>query len=163
MAEPINYPNLQLELTDIGGLVKGEMIDTLYNNNSVVTGNLARSIDPSAVRDNNDVFSLDISMLTYGVYVNDGAERGPGRMPPVRAISEWIRLKRISVPAKYTTEQFAWAIAKNIAKKGQRFKKPKPFIGVSLEQVFRQNEQQLANAFGKDVVNYIEQNYSEIG
>ena len=44
MAEPLTYPNLQLEMESIGALVKEEMIDRLFDNNSVVTGQLARSI-----------------------------------------------------------------------------------------------------------------------
>jgi len=163
MSEPITYPNLQLELTDIGGLVKGEMIDRLYANNSVVTGQLARSIDPQSVTEQNDVFSLPISLLEYGKWVDDGAERGAGRMPPVRAIADWIRLKRINVPAKFTVEQFAWAVAKSIAKKGQRFKKPKPFIQVSINEVINQNINDIGNATAKDIDGWIEQNYATLG
>jgi hypothetical protein len=56
-------------------------------------------------------------------------------MPPVKAIIDWIKQKRISVPAAMSPIQFAWAVAKSIEKKGQRFKKPKPFIQVSLDDV----------------------------
>lgn len=163
MAEQITYPNLALELTDIGGLVKGEMIDRLYENNLVVTGNLARSIDPQNVTENNSILDLPISMLEYGKWVDDGAERGAGRMPPVRAISEWIRLKRINVPAAMTPQQFAWAIAKNIAKKGQRFKKPKPFIQVSIDNIVLQNLENIGDATALDIDNYIQTNYAELG
>ena len=41
MAEEITYPNLSLEMSDIGTLVVEEMVDRLFDNNSVVTGNLA--------------------------------------------------------------------------------------------------------------------------
>ena len=37
MAEQITYPNLKLEMQSIGALVQEEMIDTLFDNNSVVT------------------------------------------------------------------------------------------------------------------------------
>jgi hypothetical protein len=139
------------------------MVDRLYDNNSVVTGNLARSITPQSLQDTNNFFVLPITMETYGKWVDDGAERGAGKMPPVRAIADWIRQKRINVPGKFTTEQFAWAIARNIAKKGQRFKKPKPFIEISLNQVFMSNTNNIGNAFAMDVENYIEQNYSTLG
>lgn len=49
--QPLTYPNLQLELSDIGTLVKEEMIDRLFDNNSVVTGQLARSITPLDIQD----------------------------------------------------------------------------------------------------------------
>jgi hypothetical protein len=44
--EPLTYPNLQLEMSDIGILVVEEMTDRLFDNNSVVTGQLAKSIKP---------------------------------------------------------------------------------------------------------------------
>lgn len=163
MAEKITYPNLVNELTDIGGLVKGEMIDRLYDNNSVVTGNLARSIDPQTITETNEVFNLPISMLEYGKWVDNGAERGNGRMPPVRAIADWIRQKRINVPGRFTVEQFAWAIAKNIAKKGQRFKQPKPFIQVSINDVVNQNLENIGNATALDIDDFIQTNYAELG
>jgi hypothetical protein len=40
--EPLTYPNLQLEMSDIGILVVEEMTDRLFDNNSVVTGQLAK-------------------------------------------------------------------------------------------------------------------------
>ena len=64
-----------------------------------------------------------------GDYVDDGAERGRGGQPPVRAIEQWIRLKRISVPKQFkNVKQFAFVIARSIGKKGKRFRKAYPFI-----------------------------------
>jgi len=161
--QPLTYPNLQLELSDIGTLVKEEMIDRLFDNNSVVTGQLARSITPQQLQVSGDQLNLPISLLEYGIWVDDGAERGPGRMPPVRDIASWIKQKRISVPAKFTVEQFAWAVARNIAKKGQRFKKPKPFIQVSLDDVVNRNLNNIGEAVALDIDENIQTNYGEIG
>lgn len=163
MAEQITYPNLKLEMQSIGALVKEEMIDTLFDNNSVVTGQLANSITPGEVVVTEQGLELPITLLKYGVYVDDGAERGKGGMPPVQAIKDWIKQKRISVPMGFTPEQFAWAVARNIEKKGQRFKKPKPFIEVSLQEVIDRNLTNIGEATALDIDEHIEDNYSIIG
>jgi len=163
MAEQITYPNLQLEMSDIGILVVEEMTDRLFDNNSVVTGNLARNIKPGPTTVVNGIITQPITLPLYGIYVDEGSERKKGGMPPVRAIIEWIKQKRISVPTAMTPVQFAWAIAKNIEKKGQRFKKPKPFIQVSLNEVVQRNLENIGEATALDIDDYIEDNYAEIG
>ena len=163
--EPLKYPNLQLEMSDIGTLVVEEMVERLFDNNSVVTGNLARSIKPLATTFNaaGQVVEQDIQLPLYGIYVDNGAERKRGGMPPVQAIIDWIKQKRISVPAAMTPIQFAWAVAKNIEKKGQRFKKPKPFIQVSLNDVVQRNLGNIGEAVALDIDENIQTNYGEIG
>ena len=161
--EPLKYPNLQLEMSDIGTLVVEEMVDRLFDNNSVVTGNLARSITPLTTEVKGNSVIQNIQLPLYGVYVDGGYERKKGGMPPVQAIIDWIKQKRISVPAAMTPVQFAWAIAKNIEKKGQRFKKPKPFIQVSLNDVVQRNLSNIGEAVALDIDENIQTNYSEIG
>ena len=163
MSEPIKYPNLELEMSDIGTLVVEEMVDRLFDNNSVVTGNLARNIRPLATTFQNQVVEQSISLPVYGIYVDEGSERKKGGMPPVRAIIDWIKQKRINIPMAMTPTQFAWAVAKNIEKKGQRFKKPKPFIQVSLDAVVERNLANIGTATALDIDDYIEDNYAEIG
>ena len=164
MSEPIKYPNLELEMSDIGTLVVEEMVDRLFDNNSVVTGNLARNIKPGPTNVSAEgVITQPITLPLYGIYVDEGSERKKGGMPPVRAIIDWIKQKRISVPMAMTPTQFAWAVAKNIEKKGQRFKKPKPFIQVSLDDVVERNLTNIGEATALDIDNYIEDNYAEIG
>ena len=163
MAELTDYPRLELELSDVANFAVQEMADKLYSNNSVVTGNLVRSLRVQPERDANGVITYPISLKEYGLYVDNGAERRAGGMPPVKAISEWIRLKRINVPSAMTPTQFAWAVAKSIAKRGQRFKKPKPFIDVSLQAAMDQNLQNIADAVAFDIANNIQTNYGEIG
>ena len=163
MAEPITYPNLELEMSDIGTLVVEEMTDRLFDNNSVVTGNLARSIKPGPTQDNNGIITQPITLPLYGIYVDEGSERKKGGMPPVRAIIDWIKQKRINVPTAMTPQQFAWAVAKNIEKKGQRFKKPKPFIQVSLDAVVERNLNNIGEAVALDIDENIQLNYGEIG
>ena len=161
--EPLTYPNLQLEMSDIGILVVEEMTDRLFDNNSVVTGQLAKSIKPLTTSTKGDIITQSISLLQYGIYVDNGAERNRGGMPPVQAIIDWIKQKRISVPAAMSPKQFAWAVAKSIEKKGQRFKKPKPFIQVSLDDVVMRNLNNIGEATALDINNNIQTNYGEIG
>ncbi len=163
MSEPITYPNLELEMSDIGTLVVEEMVDRLFDNNSVVTGNLARNIKPGQVTATPEGITLPITLPLYGIYVDEGSERKKGGMPPVRAIIDWIKQKRISIPMAMTPTQFAWAVAKNIEKKGQRFKKPKPFIQVSLDAVVERNLANIGTATALDIDDHIEDNYAEIG
>ena len=63
---------------------------------------------------------LTISMPSYAEYVDRG--RRAGRMPPVSAILRWIRQDNIAVPSQYTQEQFAFAVAKSVARKGTKGK-----------------------------------------
>lgn len=163
MSELTNYPLLELEISDVAVIAAQEMVDRLYSNNSVVTGNLVRSIRVQTEKDANGVITAPISLKEYGIYVDNGAERRAGGMPPVKAISEWIRLKRIKVPSAMTPTQFAWAVAKSIEKRGQRFKKPKPFIDVSLQAAMNQNLQNVADAVAYDIANNIQTNYGTIG
>jgi hypothetical protein len=162
MSELTEYPTLELEISDVATLATQEMVERLYSNNSVVTGNLVRSIRVQPEKDANGVITYPISLKQYGIYVDDGAERRAGGMPPVQAIADWIRLKRINVPAAMTPQQFAWAVAKSIAKRGQRFKKPKPFIDVSLQAAMNQNIQKIADAAAYDIANNIETNYGTL-
>jgi len=156
MVEQITYPNLALEMSDIGTLVVEEMVDRLFENNSVVTGNLAKSIRPLSTTVNSTGVTQDIQLPLYGIYVDQGSERKRGGIPPVRAIIDWIKQKRITVPSAMTPIQFAWAVAKNIEKKGQRFKKPKPFIQVSLDDVVNRNLNNIGEAVALDIEDSIE-------
>ena len=67
--------------------------------------------------------AVQISMEDYAIYVDSG--RRVGTMPPVRAISQWIRTSGISIPIGMKAEQFAFAIARSIQKKGI---KARPFL-----------------------------------
>jgi len=151
----MELPSLELEIRDTAIIVAQEMVDRLYSNNSVVTGNLVNSIKVLQAQDEKGNITYPISYKKYGDYVDDGAERGKGGMPPVEAIADWIKLKRINVPTAMTPQQFAWAVAKSIEKRGQRFKKPKPFIGVSLQEALNRNTQNVANAAAQDIADGI--------
>ena len=125
------------QLNRIGKALVEQMRDNLAANGSDLTGKLSNSIGYEVTKDSAGDYTLQILMEKYGEYVDSGAERGPGKMPPVKAIQNWIVLRRIKVPTGLSLESFAWAIATNIGKKGQRFKKPKPFIEPAFETVYK--------------------------
>ncbi len=67
--------------------------------------------------------------VAYGGYVEEG--RGPGGMPPVQSILDWIRVRRIQPRDPETTEgQLAFLIARKIAAQGIE---PQPYLEPSLE------------------------------
>ena len=149
----------KLALEEAGNRIVKQMVDSLYEQKAVITGKLARSIESTVVESQNGL-KLEISMEDYGFFVDQGSERGPGKPPPVQPIIEWIKRRGISPPAGFpNVESFAYAIAKSIGNKGQRFKEPKPFIQPSVEFV--------ANSFLPEVleragVQFIEQELDKI-
>jgi len=138
--QSIQWPELEIASKDLSVEFIEEMKDRLFEQEAVVTGNLARSIIIKDFEVKYDKFIRSrVEMLEYGEWVDSGAARGPGRMPPLKPILEWIRLRNIKIPRGFTKEKWAYVIAQSIAKKGQRFKKPKPFIEVSLNNVIARN------------------------
>lgn len=125
--------NLELAMQQAGDLIREQMVDTLFENKSVITGDLARSITPITSMTDKGI-KLNIELLLYGLYVDQGDNRHAGKQPPISAISNWIKQKRIPVPMGLSLEQFSFIIARKIGKKGQ-FKKPKPFIEPSINKV----------------------------
>jgi hypothetical protein len=138
----------------LGDSVKERMIDTLLENESYNTGNLARSIE---VIPNDEGFTIE--MLFYGKYIEDGARRGPGKMPPISAILSWIKRKQITRPTKFANNKsFAFAIARGIAAKGTRMSKPKPFIQPSITYIMsKELEKELTPELRKSIENLIKQ------
>jgi hypothetical protein len=134
-------------------------IAELKKNGSYNTGRLAKSIKLLTPTKSSKDVSISVEMLKYGIYVDNGAERGPGKQPPVQDILEWIKFKRIRVPSGMKQIQFAWLIARAIGAKGQRFKKAKPFIQSSLKLAVNQNIQNIANAGAVDMVKEIKKQF----
>ena len=120
-------------LLDFGDRIIDEMQNQLFENKSVNTGDLARSITKNIVN-NNDTETLQVSLLWYGELLEDGGPgRRAGRMPPIAPIEGWIRRKKIPVPSKFKSpKSFAFAIANSIKKKGVKKYSKKPFIMESI-------------------------------
>jgi hypothetical protein len=109
------------------------MQNQLFENKSVNTGDLARSITKQLVK-SNEQDTLQVSLLWYGELLEDGGPaRRAGRMPPIRPIEGWIKRKNIPVPSKFKSpKSFAFAIAKSIEKRGAKKYSKKPFIMESI-------------------------------
>ena len=129
-----NTENLDKALLAFGDRIIDEMQNQLFENNSVNTGDLARSITKQIVN-NNEQETLQVSLLWYGELLEDGGPgRRAGRMPPILPIEGWIKRKKIPVPSKFKSpKSFAFAIAKSIEKKGAKKYSKKPFIMESIE------------------------------
>lgn len=158
---PVEYLATTEELTKIANSYKEEAIIKLTENGSNVTGKLAASIRVQPARVEPDRIVIPVTMLKYGDYVDDGAERGKGKQPPVQDIIRWVQQKRISVPKQFkSVDQFAWAIAYNIGKSGQRFKRARPFIEPALNTVRQQyvDSGRLAEAVAIDLDRNIQLN-----
>jgi hypothetical protein len=117
------------------GVVAEQMQNNLKANRSIASGNLFRSISPQqTVNKEGSINSVLEIKAWYAELVDQGIDpRGPGRQPPIYPIQQWIKRKSISVPSGLSIESFAFAIAKKIAKQGQK-KKAYPFIQPAIKR-----------------------------
>ena len=125
----VSTENTTIALKDFGQRIIDEMQNQLFENRSVNTGDLARSITQNIITQE-DKETLQVSLLWYGELLEDGGPgRRSGRMPPIRPIEGWIKRKNIPIPAAFKSpKSFAFAIAKSIEKKGVKKYSKKPFI-----------------------------------
>jgi len=136
-----------------GQIIKGKMIENLRRNKSVASGNLLRSIVVDTPEEPNERGNLETVLeikAWYAELVDQSIDnRGPGKQPPVKPIQDWLRRKSISTPSGVTIEQFSFAIAKKIAKKGQR-KRAYPFIQPAIKFGEEYFERRANEAIGVD-------------
>jgi hypothetical protein len=134
---------LQQAIQQVGNQIVAEMKATLQRNGNNNTGELANSI--TATVEGN---KLIISMDDYGKWVNDGHERGPGRVPPIRAIERWIAKNGITPKQGISKKQLPFVIQASIGKRGQTRRRAFPFIEPSIETVLSKD---LSGIFGKAI------------
>ena len=144
-------------LEQVGQRIIDKMVDTLFENQSVITGNLARSLSYQVDKTSKGykLLILDNSGkggYNYGESVDKGLERKAGKMPPVKPIVDWIKRRGISPPQGMDVEQYAFIIARSIGKKGQKFKQPKPFIQPSVDFVLQQYMPEMLQQYGDQVL-----------
>ncbi len=148
--------NLDNALMDFGQRIIDEMQNQLFENKSVNTGDLARSITRTVVPlPNNQGEQLQVSLLWYGELLEDGGPgRRAGRMPPIRPIEGWIKRKKIPVPAAFKSpKSFAFAIAKSIEKRGVKKYSKKPFIMESIDNAAANfGTAEITKALEKDII-----------
>jgi hypothetical protein len=135
-------------LEQFGQQIVDQMKVILQRNNNNNTGRLSNSIEYTIEGD-----KLIISMEKYGQWVNDGAERGSGRKPPIKAIQFWIAKNAIAPRQGITAKQLPWAIQAGIGKRGQTRRRSFPFIQPAFDEVLRTD---LDSLFGKAIAKQIE-------
>lgn len=156
--QPVKFIALTEELEQIALDYQSQARAILRKNGNDVTGKLSNSIKVQPALSTPTNIVIPVTMLKYGDYVDDGAERGNGRQPPTSSIVQWIKLKRISVPKQFkNVEQFAYVIARSIGKRGQRFRKAYPFILPALNYAIEKNLQPVANAAALDITFSVQQ------
>ena len=152
----MEFENLDNALLDFGQRIVDEMQNQLFENKSVGSGDLARSITKTVVPlPNNGGEQLQVSLLWYGELLEDGGPgRRAGRMPPILPIEGWIKRKNIPVPASFKSpKSFAFAIAKSIEKKGVKKYSKKPFIMESIENAAANfGTAEITAALEKDII-----------
>jgi len=154
----VKYIALTEELEKLAMDYQSQAIAILRENGNNITGRLISSIKVQPTRVEKSGLVIPVTMLKYGEWVDDGAERRSGGQPPVEDIVSWIELKRISVPKQFkNVTQFAWAIAKNIKRGGQRYRKSYPFIQPALQYALEKNIQGVTDAAAVDITFYIQE------
>ena len=149
MNEFNNVAELQ---TDTIEVISQEMKTNLRNNKSIASGNLLNSIRYGKTDEKEGSLETALEIgAWYAELVDEGTgDRGPGRQPPILPIEQWIKRKSINVPAGITIKQFAFAIAKKVAKRGQN-KRAYPFIEPSIRVGENYFERNINDALIEDV------------
>lgn len=144
------YTIFEAALEQFGQQIVDQMRATLQRNGNDrgTSGALSNSIQYTI--ENN---KLIISMLDYGKWVDNGAERSSGRKPPIKAIQFWIAKNSIAPRQGITAKQLPWAIQAGIGKSGQTRRRAFPFIKTSYEEVLKTD---LDNLFGKAIAKELE-------
>lgn len=136
-------------LWEYGDRIREQMVQNLKDNKSYITGDLAKSIT-------NDVFENELTAVIavnewYGITVEKGIGRKTGKIPPIAPIKNWLKRRNLSPKPGVTLDQFAWAVATNIGKKGTN-PKARPFAAPAIKQVQDQFGEKLINdAVGLDL------------
>lgn len=124
--------DIRKALQELANEVKVEILLRLRSNlgintnprvmsNTLIGSNLESSIKVSV--DDNSTLSFVIA--NYYMVVTAG-RKANSKMPPIKAILDWIKRKDIDTSWASSQNAAAWAIAKSIAKEGYR---GRPFIG----------------------------------
>lgn len=148
--ETLTFTNLQAVLEKYGEEVRNLYQDNLIRADKIATGALLNSVEFS-VEQYGRRFDVVLTLADYWKWVEEG--RKPGKMPPPSAILAWVLAKPV-IPKPNangripTPQSLSWAIAKSIEKKGIL---PTPALKRASEDTFARMEQDIADAFAKDV------------
>lgn len=147
----MEFKNVVQFLNDFGKELADKYQINLAKDDAVESGKLINSIK-YIFNKNNTSFEISMEMAEYWKYVENGRKRG--KFPPISAIREWVSVKQV-MPRPYngklpTENQLAFLIARSIANKGIR---PRPIFHDTLDDVIKDFENGLEDAFTKDLEN----------
>ena len=148
-----DFKHTMKALNDFGNFIitnyKSQLEAEQMNN-----GELYRTISYS-VSTGNSGWVISVSLELYWKYIEYG--RRPGKMPPVSAIENWIKVKQI-LPRPITLKsgksvvptipQLSFLIARKIGRDGIR---PRPFFKQSFEDAKREFLQKIEEAILADI------------
>jgi hypothetical protein len=98
LTTPIEFNAIEEVLIKYATQIADDASDNLnkvnkYGSDSNASGRLQESITVSPVKFAGGVYSIEISLLEYYKWVNEG--RPPGKRPPISAIKQWIIQKQL--------------------------------------------------------------------
>jgi len=98
LVKPVGFNAIEQVLIKYAELIAGDASENLnrinkYGSDSNASGSLQQSITVSPVKFAGGVYSIEISLLKYYEWVNEG--RPKGKRPPISAIKQWIIQKQL--------------------------------------------------------------------
>lgn len=144
-------------LTAIAVAISKEMKSIIKLNGAFASGTLYDSIKYKVFKDKSEIYHMEFDYVYYGLFVNYG-RKPSSKMPPLKDIREWCRLKGIPQDA-------AFPIAKKIQKFGFRgidFTKPFEDAQGPIKQYLSELGQKFADDFVEQTlrdVKYFDRSY----
>lgn len=145
------FENLTSVLNDFGKFLVEEYKDNLILEDVNASDNLYNSVTYMVER-NDKTFEVKLSLADYWAFVEKGRRAG-GKFPPVSAIERWIEVKPVlprpmSNGKLPTNKQLAYLIGRKIAIEGIS---PKPLLQRSVDDVWNNMREFIAEALAKDL------------
>ena len=157
------FENLTSVLNDFGKFLVEEYKDNLILEDVNASDSLYNSVT-YMVEKNNTTYEVKLNLMHYWKYVENGRRAG-GKFPPVSAIEKWIEVKPVlprpmSNGKLPTNKQLAYLIARKISIDGIA---PRPLLQQSVDEVWRNMQEFIAEALAKDMQKEINIELSSMG
>ena len=157
------FENLTSVLNDFGKFLVEEYKDKLILEDVNASDSLYNSVT-YMIEKNNTTYEVKLNLLHYWKYVERGRRAG-AKMPPISAIEKWIEVKPVlprpmSNGKLPTNKQLAYLIARKISIDGIA---PRPLLQQSVDEVWRNMQEFIADALAKDMQKEINIELSSMG
>ena len=157
------FENLTSVLNDFGKFLVEEYKDKLILEDVNASDNLYNSVT-YMIEKNNTTYEVKLNLMHYWKYVENGRRAG-AKMPPISAIEKWIEVKPVlprpmSNGKLPTNKQLAYLIARKISIDGIA---PRPLLQQSVDEVWRNMQEFIAEALAKDMQKEINIELSSMG